>query len=198
MVRWAEFKDLSGPRLDRSPHGLARPLCPACDVSPDERDPTADREAETENGIGEKELLCLGESLGCRFGLASRWMTAALTFRPSTPPGHPPTPCNGGPNTTTSGLRTLRHFPQQHPQPSGARKSPAQSPLKPSRGSTSPYAPTRNRTENLLIKSQLLCQLSYRRGARNIIRDKKLRNPLLPLRPELVEQPRHPLGLSLV
>ena len=27
------------------------------------------------------------------------------------------------------------------------------------------HAPTRNRTENLLIKSQLLCQLSYRRGA---------------------------------
>src|SRR5690349_8422556 len=27
------------------------------------------------------------------------------------------------------------------------------------------YGPTRNRTENLLIKSQLLCQLSYRPGS---------------------------------
>src|SRR5712691_4734894 len=31
-------------------------------------------------------------------------------------------------------------------------------------------APTRNRTENLLIKSQLLCQLSYRRAGGNIVR----------------------------
>ena len=33
-----------------------------------------------------------------------------------------------------------------------------------------PDAPTRNRTENLLIKSQLLCQLSYRRAGRKIIK----------------------------
>ena len=33
-----------------------------------------------------------------------------------------------------------------------------------------PDAPTRNRTENLLIKSQLLCQLSYRRAGGNIVR----------------------------
>ena len=39
------------------------------------------------------------------------------------------------------------------------------------------YAPTRNRTENLLIKSQLLCQLSYRRGGGNITSAGALRNP---------------------
>ena len=37
------------------------------------------------------------------------------------------------------------------------------------------HAPTRNRTENLRIKSPLLCQLSYRRGGVNIIRHKVLR-----------------------
>src|SRR5712691_7251976 len=45
------------------------------------------------------------------------------------------------------------------------------------------YGPTRNRTENLLIKSQLLCQLSYRPAGRKIIRANVLRKGTRPAPP---------------
>ena len=46
--------------------------------------------------------------------------------------------------------------------------------------------PTRNRTENLLIKSQLLCQLSYRRVGGKIIRPNAVRKGM-PMPPRGIE-----------